>query len=109
MSSMRERAIADADRLLNTDDFAQRGTFTPVGGSAKVINVNLIAAWQASDAFDSQAENADAVAMVKSSDVSGAKPNSLLTVGAVTYYLLSPPMDNGYGMAQLALSRDEVG
>jgi len=107
MGSLRTRAISDAGVFLNTRDFGQQATFTAVGASAKVINVNLIASWAPSELFEGSVENADAAAMVKLSDVTGAKPGSTLTLGAVTYYTIATPQDSGHGMAMLMLSLDE--
>lgn len=106
--SLRERAASDAKVLLNKRDFGRAASFTPVGGSAKVIEVVFVEGWSASEAFETGAENSDAVALAKSSEVSGARPNSTLVVNNTTYYLTNPPMENGYGMSQLSLSLDAV-
>ncbi len=108
MSTLGERALADAGSFLNEKDFALRASFTPVGGSAKWISVDFLASWQATDDFGMSVENATAVAYARAADVTGAESNSTLTINAVTYYLLSAPQLDGHGLAVLYLSKDQV-
>lgn len=96
---------ADLAGFLDPNEFGKSVTYTPAGGSAKIINVIFDDAYQAVSPITGEVGLTSPQAVCKSSDVAGAKTGDTgdtLLIDTITYKLKSVESD-GAGMTTLIL------
>jgi hypothetical protein len=98
--SLADDLITDLDTFLDTDEFAVVATLAG-GGTIRII---LTPAFMETLGV----ENMDIEIEAKYSDVSALVQNSTLVIDDVTYYVMQTPIDDGTGVAKLALSKNQV-
>lgn len=98
--TLAEDLITDLDTFFDTTEFAVVATLAG-GGTIRVI---LTPAFMETLSV----ENMEIEIEAKYSDVSALVQNSTLVIGGVTYYLMQTPIDDGTGIAKLALSKSQV-
>lgn len=98
--SLADDLITDLDTFFDTDEFAVMATLAG-GGTIRVI---LTPAFMETLGV----ENMELEIEAKYSDVSALIHNSTLVINGVTYYVIQTPIDDGTGIAKLALSKNQV-
>lgn len=93
---------SDMSHMLNTDEFAVDGTYTPSGGVASVIKVIFDNEFMAVEGVLSS----DPAVTCKTSDMPNPRRNEPIVIGAVTYYIREGHPD-GTGMSLILLSRNQ--
>lgn len=98
--SLAEDLITDLDTFFDTDEFAVLATLAG-GASIRIIPTPAFMETLGIENMELEIE-------AKYFDVSALVQNSTLVIGGVTYYVMQTPIDDGTGVAKLALSKDQV-
>ena len=98
-------ALETLDDFFDLNDFAVEGVYTPSPGSPRTIKCIFDSSFQAVNLDTGVVESAGPQAVVKDSDITGAKHGETLVINSTTYYIRGIQPD-GTGLTVLALSKD---
>lgn len=101
-------AFENLDEFFDTDDFAVSASYYVWSGSAfgdaTTITVIARAEGLAVDPYTGEVDNNVPVAIIKTSEVTGAKPEDKINFGSVNYRVVEV-MPDGTGITKLTLAK----
>ena len=101
--------ITDLAVFFNDDEFAVEATYTPLVGVAVKFNVIFDDGYSGSTPVGIEIETTGPMALAKTADVTSYAIGTALSIGGVTYYIISKHKDppaGGPGTTLLMLSKE---